>query len=83
MNATMSYLRFGKKEFSVHLKISGKTHKDLVRLKSKVFILLKKQDIKSNKKKIKKLEHKTASPAKQPKCRYDFVAFTFVDYYEK
>ena len=28
-----------------------------------------------NNKKQKKFEHKTASPAKGPKCRYDFVAF--------
>ena len=26
----------------------------------------------------KKFEHKMASPAKRPKCRYDFVAFTFM-----
>ena len=27
--------------------------------------------------KLKNFEHKRASPAKQPKCRYDFVAFTW------
>ena len=34
-------------------------------------------------KKQKKFEHKMASPAKRPKCRYDFVAFTwhYVDTY--
>ena len=30
-----------------------------------------------NNKKEKKFKHKTASPAKRPKCRYNFVAFTW------
>ena len=49
---------------------------DLVRLKSKYFYSYERNKTPENNRQ-KKFEHKMVSPAKWPKCRYDFAAFTW------
>ena len=62
-----------KKKEKKRKKEKGKKRKKKEKEKKKK----KKKKKRKKKKKKKKKDHKMASPAKWPKCRYDFVTFTW------
>ena len=72
MNATRLYLTFWDNWISFDLKSTGKNAQFKIELKFEVEVIL----FSFIKEKKKKFEYKMASPAKRPKWRYDFVAFT-------